>query len=453
MDKHLLCMVFIFGIVGISLADSASSYCVGNSTLQYADKLAQIYGTNGKIDEAGLLRMIREFQSSDSVNSLLSSCPENDTDCTKWKKKCPELVQHILQGKGSDSTISSKNLISVLPGLIHTLTGDLCTTQRNATKGLRLKQKPTTAETWGYGFGFVAFICFISNIGAVLGPLMNRPFFKRILSLFVSIAIGTLTSTGVMVLIPEAFDIMKCPEQAHDYLWKAGTAVVSIYVFYLSERFIKIAFYRGDQKKLRKNKSMTIEVKAPLNENDGAASHGHSHFDPIRVDEHGNTIILTVGWMVLVGDALHNFVDGLSIGAAFTQNIYTGISVSIAIVCEELPHELGDIAILLHAGFSMKRALLYNFLAALTCCVGLVLGIILGETTSASRWIFGIAGGLFLYVPLVDMLPEMSSTLDEEMHKKDGKVLTFLFVQMVGLLIGTIIILLVAHFASSISLG
>ena len=49
----------------------------------------------------------------------------------------------------------------------------------------------------------------------------------------------------------------------------------------------------------------------------------------------------SVAWLVLVGDALHNFVDGMSIGAAFTENVYTGISVSLAVLCEELPHELG----------------------------------------------------------------------------------------------------------------
>ena len=51
--------------------------------------------------------------------------------------------------------------------------------------------------------------------------------------------------------------------------------------------------------------------------------------------------IATVAWMILVGDALHNFVDGIAIGAAFTENVYLGVSVSLAVVCEELPHELG----------------------------------------------------------------------------------------------------------------
>lgn len=65
---------------------------------------------------------------------------------------------------------------------------------------------------------------------------------------------------------------------------------------------------------------------------------------------------------------------------------------------------IGDIAILLHAGLSMKRALFYNFIAAVICYIGLVIGIIVGEATSANQWIFGLAGGIFVYIALADMV-------------------------------------------------
>ena len=63
----------------------------------------------------------------------------------------------------------------------------------------------------------------------------------------------------------------------------------------------------------------------------------------------------TVAWMIIFGDGVHNFIDGLSIGAAFTESILTGISVSIAVVCEEFPHELGDFAVLLNSGMNIKQ--------------------------------------------------------------------------------------------------
>ena len=65
--------------------------------------------------------------------------------------------------------------------------------------------------------------------------------------------------------------------------------------------------------------------------------------------------IATVAWMIIFGDGVHNFIDGLSIGAAFSESILTGISVSVAVLCEEFPHELGDFAVLLNSGMSMKQ--------------------------------------------------------------------------------------------------
>lgn len=72
-------------------------------------------------------------------------------------------------------------------------------------------------------------------------------------------------------------------------------------------------------------------------------------------DQSTKPAIATVAWMIIFGDGVHNFIDGLSIGAAFSESILTGISVSIAVLCEEFPHELGDFAVLLNSGMSMKQ--------------------------------------------------------------------------------------------------
>lgn len=68
--------------------------------------------------------------------------------------------------------------------------------------------------------------------------------------------------------------------------------------------------------------------------------HGHSHFGKTEINKSKNGVA-SVAWMLLAGDSLHNFVDGMAIGAGFTENVFTGISVSLAVICEELPHELG----------------------------------------------------------------------------------------------------------------
>ena len=73
-------------------------------------------------------------------------------------------------------------------------------------------------------------------------------------------------------------------------------------------------------------------------------------------------ILFSTAWMVIVGDGIHNLADGLAVGAAFTESFMSGLSTSIAVLCHELPHEVGDFAMLLKAGMSVKQAIFYNLL-------------------------------------------------------------------------------------------
>lgn len=113
-----------------------------------------------------------------------------------------------------------------------------------------------------------------------------------------------------------------------------------------------------------------------------------------RDHETANTIVIdTVAWMIVLGDALLNFIDGLSIGAAFDRNILAGMSISVAVMLEEVTHRLGTFAVLIRAGMSMKQSFFYIFLSACACYPGLALGIFLGdEAEDASPYIFALSG-------------------------------------------------------------
>lgn len=152
----------------------------------------------------------------------------------------------------------------------------------------------------------------------------------------------------------------------------------------------------------------------------------------------------TLAWMITLSDGLHNFIDGLAIGASFTASVFQGVSTSVAILCEEFPHELGesrwdlsqmfsngfcleclpvfkshlihcfslyvvlfllpgDFVILLNAGMSIQQALFFNFLSACCCYLGMGFGILAGNSFSPN-WIFALAGGMFLYIALADMV-------------------------------------------------
>ncbi|EDO49001.1 predicted protein [Nematostella vectensis] len=149
--------------------------------------------------------------------------------------------------------------------------------------------------------------------------------------------------------------------------------------------------------------------------------------------------------MIIIGDTIHNISDGLAIGAAFSEGgssgISGGISTSIAVFCHELPHELGDFAVLLTAGMSVKMALLANLLSACSCYLGLIIGIVIGQQMEVRLWIFAVAGGMFIYVALVDMLPDLmhSESLQTDTWK------TFLL-QNIGILTGFALMLIIAVF-------
>ena len=84
--------------------------------------------------------------------------------------------------------------------------------------------------------------------------------------------------------------------------------------------------------------------------------------------------------LVIVGDAIHNFADGLAIGAAFSISIAAGFSTSLAVFCHELPHEVGDFALLLHSGMQTKTAVLFNILSSVFAIFGMVAGLLLGSS-------------------------------------------------------------------------
>ena len=128
----------------------------------------------------------------------------------------------------------------------------------------------------------------------------------------------------------------------------------------------------------------------------------HHHHDECHDCDH------TTAYSVLAGDAIHNFMDGIVIASAFLLNPAIGIATTIAIVLHEIPQELSDFAIYLHAGLSAKRALFLNFLSACTAILGAVVGyIFLEQVEVALPYILSIGAGGFLYIAMVDLLAEI----------------------------------------------
>ncbi|XP_055900619.1 metal cation symporter ZIP14-like [Biomphalaria glabrata] len=450
-SKHSVC-VFLLAMVCTSLltaasfANEATREQMVNSSLGVLLKHFSLPVANS----SGLTRkQFMQFlqsatsHSEDFLLSVLGSCKASDGNCTR-QAECPGITE-IFNAMAIGDFLPRERIADAIPVSMSTLISKNCSA--GVSEDIyhsKNSNKPTAAEAWGCGIGFVSLIIVISNVGVFLGPIMNKRFFKRLLQFLVAMGAGALISTSLLVLIPEAFHIQAIEELNHSYIWKSSVIVVSIYVFFSLERLLKTVLYNRRSVKPRDSDDVSVETgensMAPLTDLNmdimikAPMENGHSHFH-LPTEQAQDKV--TLAWMVMAGDVIHNFVDGLSMGAAFTEDIALGISISLAIISEELPHELADIAILLHSGLSIKKSLLVNFLSACVCYLGLILGIVLGSSIAeASQWIFAMAGGLFLYIPLVDMLPDMSDHLDLLLQQGGHEAKIVACLHTLGLLIG-----------------
>jgi zinc and cadmium transporter len=113
-------------------------------------------------------------------------------------------------------------------------------------------------------------------------------------------------------------------------------------------------------------------------------------------------------YLSLIGDGVHNLLDGLIIGASFFAGIKIGMVATVAIILHEIPQELGDFGILIYGGFSRFKALMYNFISAATAIVGTLIGYAFASRVSNfTNWIIPIAAGGFIYIASCDLIPEL----------------------------------------------
>src|SRR3989339_14430 len=137
------------------------------------------------------------------------------------------------------------------------------------------------------------------------------------------------------------------------------------------------------------------------------------HWRHCHHPEHLDHQVHNFAYLNLFGDSVHNFIDGLVIGASYLVNIPTGIATTVAMVLHEVPQEIGDFGVLLHGGFTKKRAVLLNFLTALTAVVGASLALVIGHNSAhLSDWLGPFSAGSFFYIPGADLIPEL--------HKETG---------------------------------
>lgn len=211
---------------------------------------------------------------------------------------------------------------------------------------------------------------------AVLFFFLNKESLKKITMLLVSLSAGALMGGAFLHLLPEAAEVL-------DINVVFSVLLVSFVFFFLVE---KLLHWR----------------------------HCHKENCPIH----------TFGYMNLFGDSIHNFIDGLIIASTYIVNPALGIATTLAIAMHEIPQEIGDYGVLIHAGFKNKKVLLLNYAVALTVVLGGIVGYFaFSHLQNIISYLLPFAAGGFLYIASSDLIPEIRK--ESNINKSMGSIFVF----------------------------
>ena len=235
-------------------------------------------------------------------------------------------------------------------------------------------------EIYIYSAISVILVSVLSLVGLFTLSLKEELLRKYVL-IFVSLAVGALLGDAFIHLIPEAF------VKINNTTFISLGIIIGIFIFFILEKVL----------------------------------HWHHHH------EFGDEHFCQAGHLILISDGVHNFIDGLIIGASYLVSIELGIATTLAVVLHEIPQEIGDFGVLLHSGYTASKALWLNFLSALFSLGGLAVAFLAsGATATFALWLTPVAAGGFIYIAMSDLIPELHKT----------KNLKSSFAQLVAIAVG-----------------
>lgn len=238
-------------------------------------------------------------------------------------------------------------------------------------------------KVWAWTIGSVVVISLISLIGAVTLSL-NKTKLRAMLLFMVSFAVGGLFGDAFIHLLPQSFETLGVNLKTSLYV------LAGFFIFFILEKFMR---WR------------------------------HCHIPTSK--EH----IHPVAMLNIIGDGVHNMLDGMIVAASFAVSVPIGVATTLAVILHEIPQEIGDFGILVYSGMSVKKALFFNFISALTAVVGAVIALILESRIKGfSAYLLPITAGGFLYIGGSDLIPEL--------HKEDHVKISTSLLQLVSIMLG-----------------
>ncbi|XP_078287392.1 zinc transporter ZIP5 isoform X1 [Rhinoraja longicauda] len=412
----------------------------------------------------------------------------NHSNYNHWHGNCLNMSQLLVNfGLSSVNEITLQQFTYICPALLYQIDSRVCIYHQD---WLQVEQKDDlSASVWLCGFAAITAISLTSLMAVAVIPFLGRSVCEKLLTFLVALAVGTLAADSLLHLMPHALEHRHKTEsstehsllEGKDAVWKGLAVLGGIYLLFLIENLIGLFRNCGRTNKstAKRRQEAMGGIKAEDCTKIELSSLKLDHGEMLKVTQHAeardgedgerkemevtqertegrscqhshgsgdtqSTGAANITWMVILGDGVHNFTDGLAIGTAFSTGIPGGLSTTIAVFCHELPHELGDFALLMQAGMEVRQAVIFNLLSAVFSYLGMMLGIVVGQyTINVTSWVFTITAGIFLYVALVDMLPEL---LRGRSHAGQEGIVGQFIGETLGFLLGVAVMLCIALF-------
>ncbi|XP_070778351.1 zinc transporter ZIP4 [Enoplosus armatus] len=394
---------------------------------------------------------------------------------TTWDQFCFSaedlvLIYGLVDNSSASPGLGRSDLARLSPALVQQILSGACaqTTEPLKPDGL------TKTERYLYATIANMVITLTSMFGIVVLLCTScTSVFQLCIQFCISLAVGSLTGDALLHLLPMFLGLHlhsddtgghkhSHEEETPDYIYKMLVVIAGIYYFYLMETVFSLIAYKDNhhhhqhhhgeesephhcdhgrvlemyqQERKQRDKSQSASKADLVGYEDSEKS--------LSEQRERSREQRLLPYMITIGDGIHNFADGLAMGAAFSLSWKSGLATSLAVLCHELPHELGDFAILLHSGMSVRRALLVNVGSAMTSFIGMYIALSVATDLATKQWIAAVTAGLFLYVGLADMLPTM-------VHISNKRPWLMFLLQNVGLLSGWGILLVLSLYEERI---
>ncbi|MFH1170016.1 MAG: ZIP family metal transporter [Candidatus Vogelbacteria bacterium] len=228
---------------------------------------------------------------------------------------------------------------------------------------------------WLYALASVVIVSLISLIGLITFPVSDERL-RKMLFILVALAVGALFGDTIIHLLPEIFSATGGQTSA------VIGMLAGILIFFILEKFLH---WR----------------------------HSHTLDDCGKTENGQHQTIKPVGHLSLIADGLHNLIDGIIIGVSYLVSPAVGLATTLAVILHEIPDEIGNFGVLIHAGFSRRQAIGFNALSASLAIVGTVVALAFGTIIIQFTSVFlALAAGGFLYIAGSDLVPELHKTTD-----------------------------------------